>query len=205
MTDSWGFTDLAIPPAERANPLEGRGVSVSIEVVAPAEAVWDLVTDINTPSRHCKEAAGASWDAPGPPGMGSTFKGKNATDDTGHPSINGALVRMLGGMEWETPCTVTIWDQARHFAYAVGDAESPWALWGFVIEPTGGDGVRLEHYMVHGAGVSGTGMVAAESPEDAEDIVAGRFRCIRDNLLQVVEGVKREAEGTAQAAGGQGD
>src|SRR5437660_107110 len=35
--DEWGFTDRNIPPDQRRNPLEGRGVSVSIDVAAPIE------------------------------------------------------------------------------------------------------------------------------------------------------------------------
>lgn len=195
--DSWGFTDRNIPMAERLNPLEGRGVCVSTDVNATAERVWELVTDITTPSRHCKEAAGATWDEGSSPGLGGTFKGRNATDDGGHPAINDALMRLVGAMEWETPCTITVWEPGLRYEYGVGEPGNPWASWGFNLQPLLGGGVRLEHYLVHGPAVSGTALAAAENPGEAEDIVIGRFRCVRDNLTHVVAGVKAEAEAAA--------
>lgn len=192
--DEWGFTDRNIPPDQRRNPIEGRGVCVSIDVDASTERVWELVTDINTPGRHCQEAAGAAWDEGCTPGPGATFKGRNATDDAGHPTINAALLQMLGKMEWETPCTVTVWEPGRQFEYGVGEPGNPWARWGFNLQPLLGGGVRLEHYLVHGPALSGTARVAAAHPAEAEDIVIGRFRCVRQNLSQVLAGVKAEAE-----------
>lgn len=192
--DQWGFTDTNIPLDQRANPLEGRGVCVSIDINASAERVWELASDITTPSRHCKEAAGAAWDEGATSGVGAAFKGRNATDDTGHPIINAVLVRLVGAMEWETPCTVTTWEPGRKFEYGVGEPGNPWASWGFRIEPLLGGGVRLEHYLVHGGAISGTALAAAENPDEADEIVAGRFRVVRDNLTQVVEGLKKDAE-----------
>jgi nitroreductase len=192
--DEWGFTDRNLPHDQRANPIEGRGVCVSIDVDASAERVWELVTDIDTPSRHCKEAAGAAWDDGSGPGPGGMFKGRNATDDAGHPAINATLLQVLGKLEWETPCTVTAWEPGRKFEYGVGEPGNPWASWGFNLQPLLGGGVRLEHYLVHGPALSGTALVAAANPAEAEDIIIGRFRCVRENLTQVITGVKTEAE-----------
>jgi nitroreductase len=192
--DQWGFTDAGIAVADRANPLEGLGVCVSIDVAASAERVWDLITDITTPSRHCPEAIGAAWEPGTEPGPGAAFKGRNATDDAGHPAINEVLVRLVGGMEWETPCTVTSWEPGRSFEYGVGEPGDPWASWGYRIEPLLGGGVRLEHYLRHGGAMSGTALAVTENPDQAEAIATGRFRVVRDNLTRVVEGIKREAE-----------
>ena len=120
--------------------------------------------------------------------------GRNATDDAGHPAINAALLQMLGKLEWETPCTVTVWEPGRHFEYGVGEPGNPWASWGFALQPLLGGGVRLEHYLVHGPALSGTAMAAGANPAEAEDIVIGRFRCVRENLTQVLAGVKADAE-----------
>ncbi|HEY4409959.1 MAG TPA: nitroreductase family protein [Acidimicrobiia bacterium] len=192
--DEWGFTDRNIPLQERRNPLEGRGVCVSIDVAASTERVWELVTDINTPGRHCKEAAGATWDEGDTPGLGASFKGRNATDDTGHPTLNALILERRGKLEWETPCTVTAWEPGRRFEYGVGEPDNPWASWGFSLQPLLGGGVRLEHYLVHGPALSGTARAAAANPAEADDIVLGRFRCVRENLTHVLAGVKAEAE-----------
>jgi hypothetical protein len=42
--------------------------------------------------------------------------------------------------------------------------------------------------------MSGTALVAEANPAEAEDIIIGRFRCVRENLTQVIRGVKAEAE-----------
>lgn len=192
--DQWGFTDAGIPSADRGNPLEGLGVRVSTDVRASAERVWELVTDISTPSRHSAEAAGATWEPGVQPGLGAVFKGRNATDDTGHPAINNVLIRLVGRLEWETTCTVTRWEPGRSFEYGVGTPGNPSALWGFRLEPLLGGGVRLEHHLRHGPARSGTSLAATENPDQAEAIAAGRFRVVRANLTRVIEGIRREAE-----------
>jgi hypothetical protein len=167
---------------------------VSIDVDASTERVWELVTDLDTPSRHCTEAAGAAWDDGSGPGPGGTFRGRNAAEDLGHPLLNATLLQVLGKLEWETPCTVTAWEPGKTFEYAVGEPGNPWAGWGFKLQPLLGGGVRLEHYLVHGPAMSGTARVAEANPAEAEDIIIGRFRCVRENLTQVIRGVKAEAE-----------
>lgn len=52
----------------------------------------------------------------------------------------------------------------------------------------------LERYLVHGPAISGTAMAALENPADAEAIVTGRSCTVRANLVEVVEGMKKEAE-----------
>jgi nitroreductase len=192
--DQWGFTDAGIPTAQRANPMEGLGVRVSIDVAASAERVWELVTDVTTPSRYSGEAAGAAWEPGTEPGVGAVFKGRNATDDTGHPAINDVLLRLVGRLEWETTCTVTAWEPGRRFEYGVGAAENPSAVWGFALEPLLGGGVRLEHYLRHGPARSGTSLAATENPDHTRAISTGRFRVVRANLTRVLEGIRREAE-----------
>jgi hypothetical protein len=192
--DQWGFTDQNLPTEERAHPCQGRGVTVELDIAADPERVWELATDINLPARHCRESAGADWTDEGPRGVGSTFKGRNATDDTGHPIINAILLRLVGAMEWETPCWVTVWEPGQKFVYNVGDPETPWAQWGYTLQPLLGGGTRVGAFLLHGAGMSGTSLAALENPAEADDVVAGRFRCVRENLWQVLNGLKQEAE-----------
>jgi nitroreductase len=193
--DRWGFTDQNAAPSQRAHPLEGRGVTVEMDINGTPERLWELVSDITTPSRHCREAAGAVWDDEGPHGVGSTFRGLNATEDAGHPLINAVVLRLVGAMQWETPCWVSAWEPGRRFMYKVGDPDTPWAQWGFTLQPLLGGGTRVRHFFIHGAGISGTAMATIENPGEAEAVIAGRSRCIRENLAQVLAGIKREAEG----------
>jgi nitroreductase len=193
--DQWGFTDAQVPAETRAHPGEGRGVLVELDVAAPPERTWKLVTDIGAPGRHSPEGVGADWTSTGPPGLGSTFTGRNATDDAGHPAINEVLMRLVGAMEWQTPCTVTTWEPGREFAYTVGATpETAWARWGFTLQPLLDGRTRLGHYLVMLAGTSGTSLAATENPDAADAIIDGRFRRVRSNLTHTLNGIRAEAE-----------
>lgn len=193
--DQWGFTDAQIPPAMRAHPGEGRGVLAELDIAASPERVWELVTDIGAPGRHSPEGVRAEWTSAGPPRVGATFTGSNATKDTGHPAINEVLMRLVGAMEWQTPCTVVTWDPGREFAYAVGPTpETAWARWGFTLQPLLDGRTRVAHYLLMLAGTSGTSLAAIENPDAAQAILEGRFRMVRANLTHTLNGIQAEAE-----------
>jgi nitroreductase len=193
--DQWGFTDAQIPPAERAHPGEGRGVLAELDIAASAERVWELVTDIGAPGRHSPEGVGAEWTSAGPGCVGATFTGSNATDDAGHPAINEVLLRLVGTMAWQTPCTVVTWEPGREFAWVVGATpDTAWARWGFTLQPLLDGRTRVAHYLVMLAGTSGTSLAAMENPDAAQAILEGRFRKVRANLTHTLNGIKAEAE-----------
>jgi nitroreductase len=193
--DQWGFTDAQIPAADKAHVGHGRGVNVELDIAASPEQVWKLITDIGVPGRHSPEAAGARWTSEGGACLGATFLGANATDDAGHPAINDVLVRLVGKMEWETPCTVVTFEPGQEFAYAVGGTpETAWAKWGFTIQPLLDGRSRVGHYLVMLAGGSGTSLAATENPGSAEAILDGRFRKVRDCLTATLRGIQGEAE-----------
>jgi hypothetical protein len=106
-SDQWGFTTSTVPEPQRTHPGEGRGVSLDVDVQAPAERSWPLVSDITLPSRFSSEAAGATWDENAQPGPGARFHGSNACEDAGHPAINHL---MDGRLAWTTSCQVERWD-----------------------------------------------------------------------------------------------
>ncbi|MEA2532527.1 MAG: hypothetical protein QOJ93_338 [Actinomycetota bacterium] len=192
--DQWGFTDQNLAPEQRAHPWEGLGVTVELDIKAGPDRVWEVVSDIATPGRHCREGAGAAWDDEGPHQVGSRFTGRNATDDAGHPLINQVLLRLVGALEWETPCWVSAWEPGRRFMYDVGDADTPWAHWGFTLQPLLDGRTRVAHVFLHGPGMSGTALTAMENPAEAEAVIAGRLHCLRDNMSQVLAGIQREVE-----------
>jgi nitroreductase len=192
--DQWGFTDQQIPAAEQAHPGHGRGVTVELDIKASPERMWELITDIGVPGRHSPEGVGARWTSEGGARVGATFLGSNATDDAGHPAINDVLLRLLGKMEWETPCTVVTCEPGQEFAYVVGDPATAWARWGFTIQPLLDGRCRVGHYLQMLAGGSGTSLAASEHPDQAAAILEGRFRKVRDNLLATLRGVQAEAE-----------
>ncbi len=192
--DHWGFTDAQVPEAEKAHVGHGRGVNVELDIKASPERVWELITDIEVPGRHSPEGRGATWTSTDGPVVGATFTGCNGTTDAGHPAINDVLLRLVGKMEWETPCTVVTSEPGQEFAYVVGDPATAWARWGFTIQPLLDGQCRVGHYLRMLPGMSGTSLAAQENPESAEAILEGRFRMVRDNLTATLRGIKSEAE-----------
>ncbi|WP_433295694.1 nitroreductase family protein [Pseudonocardia sp. CA-142604] len=189
--DQWGFTTSTVPEQQRTHPGEGRGVSLDIDVHAPPEQLWPLVSDITLPSRFSSEAAGATWDENQQPGPGARFHGSNACDDAGHPAINQL---MEGRLSWTTSCQVERWEPPHEFGYCVGDPESPSARWSFRLQPMLGGTTRVTHSMLVGPGESGTSIVARRNPEQLESIYEGRLRCIRTNIAATLAGIKALAE-----------
>jgi uncharacterized protein YndB with AHSA1/START domain len=110
----------------RPAPLE---VSVDRVIGAPAETVYDLVSDVTTMGAYSPENTGAVWlgGATGPE-VGARFKGTNR----------------IGSMRWSTKPTITAADRGRLFAFEVpGRAR---ATWTYHFEPVPG-GVRVTESM----------------------------------------------------------
>lgn len=99
----------------------------SIDIAAPAELVYELVSDVPNTPEWTEEAAKCTWvgGADGP-AVGAKFRGVNE-----HKS-----------RKWPMSCTVTDADPPRRFAFKVQLAGLTTALWRYEIEPTAG-GCRI--------------------------------------------------------------
>jgi hypothetical protein len=88
-------------------------VSVSRLIQAPAEAVYDLVSDVTSMGAYSPENTGAAWIAGATgPAVGARFKGTN----------------QLGSLRWSTKPTVTAADRGRLFSFVVpGRAKTTWS------------------------------------------------------------------------------
>jgi uncharacterized protein YndB with AHSA1/START domain len=101
--------------------------SVTVHMAAPADRVWDLVTDVTRIGEFSPETFEAEWlgEATGP-AVGARFRG--------HVRRNGR-----GPVYW-TVCTVTACDPGRQFGFAVGGPGGRVLnTWGYQLAP-GGDG-----------------------------------------------------------------
>lgn len=87
-------------------------VSVSRVIEAPAEVVYDLVSDVTHMGQYSPENTGAVWlDGASGPAVGARFKGTNR----------------LGSMTWSTKPTITAADRGRTFSFEVpGRARTTW-------------------------------------------------------------------------------
>lgn len=97
-------------------------VQASVTVQAPAERVWDLVTDLPNMGALSPENAGGRWlgGAAGPT-VGARFRGRNAN----------------GWRRWSTAVKVTRCQQPTAFAFEVSSLGLPVSTWTYTIEPTG--------------------------------------------------------------------
>lgn len=159
---------------------DGPTVEVETHVDAPPARVWELVTDINLPSRFSSEFQGAEWIEPAEAAtVGATFRGRNQLENIG---------------EWETTSVVVACVPQRVFAWAVGDPNNASATWRFEIQPEA-DGTRLKQWVQLGPGPSGLTMVIDQMPDKEERIIERRQEHHRNNMTATIEGIKAVAEG----------
>ena len=99
----------------------------SIDIAAPPERVWALLTDVTNMGRWSPECYSCTWlDGATAPAVGARFKGRNKR----------GLVR------WSTVSTVKVADEPRHFAWEV---DRSGMRWGYRFEPAVG-GTRVTEY-----------------------------------------------------------
>lgn len=110
----------------RPAPLE---LSVSRVIEAPAETVYDLLSDVTSMGEYSPENTGAVWlgDASGPV-VGARFKGTNR----------------IGSIRWSTKPTITAADRGRLFAFQVPGRTG--STWTYRFDPVPG-GVRVTESM----------------------------------------------------------
>jgi uncharacterized protein YndB with AHSA1/START domain len=159
---------------------------VEIEIDAPREIVWALITD--DPVRmgeFSPENLGGSWDEPFTgPELGARFTAANRWRD----------------MEWSTTSTVIQAEPHRAFSFVVGDPDEPSATWRYQLHPLRGGGTRLVEFMQFGTGFSPLNARVLEVPEKEEIVVAVRTLEHRENMRRTLEAIKKAAEDLA--AGG---
>ena len=94
---------------------------------APAEKVYDLITDVTQMGRWSPECTGGKWvDGATGPEVGARFKGSHRH----------------GLARWTTHCTVTKADPGKAFEWEVRESGM---RWGYRFEPTDG-GTRVTEY-----------------------------------------------------------
>ena len=151
----------------------------TLDIAAPPEAVWPLVSDIMLPARFSGEFQGAEWlDGVSEPEAGARFVGRNR-----HEAIGA----------WETTSTVTECDPPRTFAWAVGEPDEPAARWRFTLEPMDA-GTRLTQWMQMGPARSGINAAIDAMPDKESRILERRLTELRQNMQATLEGIKQLAE-----------
>lgn len=97
-------------------------ISRSVDVSAPADRVWELVSDLPGMGAYSPENTGGSWQkGVNGPAVGAVFRGKNAQ----------------GRRRWSTRSTVVRCVPGREFAFDVSAFGMAVAQWSYDVEPTG--------------------------------------------------------------------
>ena len=153
--------------------------AVSVDISAPPDRVWELVTDITLMPRFSTELLSIAWaDGFTAPELGAQFLGTNR-----HVAIG----------EWTTRSEIVEFEPPRLFGWAVGDPEKPAAVWQFELSPTS-QGTRLSYTARIGPGPSGVSMLIGREPDRAEEIVERRLGQFRAGMRATVEGIRELAE-----------
>lgn len=161
---------------------DGPTAEASIEIEAPPDAVWALVTDLDVPAQFSDEYQGGEWLDIAGAAPGARFVGHNHHSGTGR--------------DWSTESVVTECEPGRVFAWDVGGTEPPAATWRFELEPV--DGSRrtlLRQWARMGPGPSGLTPAIEARPDKEERIVERRLEEWTRNMQATVAGIKRLAEG----------
>jgi uncharacterized protein YndB with AHSA1/START domain len=96
--------------------------AVTVHMAAPADEIWDLVSDVTKIGRYSPETFEAEWlEGATGPALGAKFRG--------HVKRNGK-----GPVYWTT-CTVTACEPGRSFAFGVGSSDRPLNVWSYQLEP----------------------------------------------------------------------
>lgn len=154
------------------------GTWVVVDIAAPPDLVWQLVTDLDLPARFSPEFLGATW-VDGGPTLHACFVGRSR-----HPAIG----------EWEVPSFVDVYDEGRSFGWATVDPANPGARWRFDLEPTA-TGTRLRYSMSIGPGPSGISIAIESMPDKEPRILRRRVAEHHANMTRTVTGIAAVAEG----------
>lgn len=98
--------------------------SVTVHMNAPADKIWNAVSDVTQIGRYSPETFEAEWlDGATGPAAGARFRGHVKRNEK-------------GPVYW-TSCTVIESEPGKVFSFGVGKPGSPLNIWGYRLEPSG--------------------------------------------------------------------
>jgi uncharacterized protein YndB with AHSA1/START domain len=98
--------------------------SVTVHMKAPADKIWDLVSDVTKIGRYSPETFEAEWlDGATGPTPGAKFRGHVKRNEK-------------GPVYWTT-CTVRDSVPGKVFSFGVGSSDKPLNIWKYELEPSG--------------------------------------------------------------------
>ena len=149
--------------------------SVSLRIAAPAQALYDLVSDPSAMGSLSPECTGGRWlDGATAPAVGARFKGTNKR----------------GMIRWSTTSTVVAADPGKEFAFEVGDSG---IRWGYRFD-TDGDGTVVTESRVPSKPYP---FIAKAFTTVLLGGVEGHTKELREGMAATLERLKQTAEAKA--------
>ncbi len=173
-------------------PDTASGTSADVRVRAPLAAVWDLVTDIELPTRFSPELRRVRWlDGAVRPALGARFEGYN------HNQVLGDWRTVSYVVELAAPRVFgwAVVDPDGRFGEACTDPRTPMATWRFELVPED-DAVRVRHGMWIGPARSGLSLAIDRMPDRRAAIIQRRLADLRTGIEATLAGIRSLAEGT---------
>ncbi len=165
-------------------PMDLPEATTTIDIAAPPDRVWEVLSDITVMPRFSTELLAVEWAGGSTgPALGAQFLGHNRN-------------RAIG--EWTTRSEIVAFDPPRVFGWAVGDSQKPAATWLFELQPLP-SGTHLRYTARIGPGPSGVSMLIERTPDRAERIIEGRLGQFRNAMQATLEGIRDLAEGSGVA------
>lgn len=146
--------------------------AVTVHMKAPADKIWDLVSDVTKIGKYSPETFEAVWlDGATGPAVGARFRGHVKRNEK-------------GPVYWTT-CTVRVCDPGREFTFGVGNSDKPLNVWSYKMSPSG-----------DGTDVTESFQLADKAAFKLYWALLGRFRGKRNHndMLRTLERIKAEVE-----------
>jgi uncharacterized protein YndB with AHSA1/START domain len=160
--------------------LSNVSVEESIEIEAPPEAVWDLVTDLSRTPTWNRETVETVWLPPhAGPEVGAVFRGTN----------------VMGESRWSVECHVIVADRPTAFEWTVLDPAEPSSTWWYRLTAVS-SGTHVDHGFQHGPGPSGIRYRIEAEPDHAEVVIEVRTQMLANNMRHTLGAIKAVAERT---------
>jgi uncharacterized membrane protein len=150
-------------------PVDLSSMRVSVEHVfdAPAQRVWELVSDLPAMAAFSPEVAALTWDDE----ERSRFTATNRRE----------------GHEWTVGGHVLVRDAPRLLRWTVLDPAQPSSTWEYALSGTADGRTLVEHRFAHGPGPSLVRMTVEADPGRQADVVAGRSRMLAADMRASLE------------------
>jgi hypothetical protein len=154
----------------------------SIVIDAPADVLYDMVSDVTRMGEWSPETTACKWIGASGAREGARFSGRNRAR----------------GSTWTMAATVTAAVPAEEFAFVTSKSEGPATHWSYRFEPVAGS-TRVTERFEWKWKPSGTGFraqVGAQPLGEAQRMVAERQRHLIASMETTLANLKRAAEGT---------